>query len=291
VRIPWPRPLAAAGRGIAAFFRLAYEAGITGLAGMVSYSLLLSLFPLALLSLFVGSQVLASPAVQNTIIHDLTTAFPNAAEGTLRNLLGDLRRSSTGLGILSAIASVYVASTFWGAVETAFARIYGLQGRSWPRQKRFALIMLLVELVFMAVTVLVPTLQGLLVAGAHNLPLGIGNVNAFLIALVFVFDLVLLFGLLCLTYWAVPNGRLPWRAIWPGALGVTFAIAVVDFGFPLYFNHFSTLSRFGTTFGFVLVVLVWFYVLAIVLLGGAVLNALILRQTGLRPPRRPVRAR
>jgi len=48
----------------------------------------------------------------------------------------------------------------------------------------------------------------------------------------------------------------------------------VDYGFPVYLGSISTIAQFGTTFVFVLIVLIWFYALAIVLLAGAILNAL-----------------
>ena len=82
-----------------------------------------------------------------------------------------------------------------------------------------------------------------------------------------------LFAMLCLTYWAVPNGPVPWRAVWPGALGATLAMVIVDYGFPLYLQNVSSL-RLGTSFVFVLIALVWFYLLAIILLAGAVVNEL-----------------
>ena len=37
--------------------------------------------------------------------------------------------------------------------------------------------------------------------------------------------------------------RVPWRAIWPGALAATLAIGVVDYAFPLYLSTISTLAR------------------------------------------------
>jgi len=90
-----------------------------------------------------------------------------------------------------------------------------------------------------------------------------------------------LFGCLAVIYLRVPNREIPWRAVWPGALGATVAIAVVDIAFPAYLSNISTIARFGTTIVFVLIVLGWFYVLALILLGGAVVNAL--RLTGHEP--------
>jgi membrane protein len=82
-----------------------------------------------------------------------------------------------------------------------------------------------------------------------------------------------LFGILCLIYWRVPRGSIPWRCVWPGALGALIAIGIVDYGFPLYLSNVSSL-RVGTSFLFVIGVLVWFYVLALILLAGAIVNEL-----------------
>ena len=62
--------------------------------------------------------------------------------------------------------------------------------------------------------------------------------------------------------------------MWPGAFGATIAIAIVDIAFPVYLSNISTIARFGTTIVFILIVLVWFYVLAAIILSGAVINAL-----------------
>jgi membrane protein len=82
-----------------------------------------------------------------------------------------------------------------------------------------------------------------------------------------------LFATLCAIYRLVPKARMPWTAIWPGAAGATVAIGIVDLGFPLYFDNVSTL-RIGTSAVFVLIALVWFYVIALILLAGAVVNEL-----------------
>ena len=70
---------------------------------------------------------------------------------------------------------------------------------------------------------------------------------------------------------------MPWRAVWPGAIGATLAIGIVDYAFPAYLTNISTIARFGTTIVFILILLGWFYLLALIILGGAVVNALVLR--------------
>ena len=77
--------------------------------------------------------------------------------------------------------------------------------------------------------------------------------------------LLILFVALCITYAAVPKGAIPWACVWPGALAATLAAGVLDFAFPIYLSTTSTL-RIGTSAVFVLIALVWFYVLALIVL-------------------------
>jgi membrane protein len=120
----------------------------------------------------------------------------------------------------------------------------------------------------------VPALQSLLRSSAEDLPFGLSDVPELVYWLSLAAGLALLFGILCVVYWTVPNRLVPWRAIWPGAAGATLAIGLVDIAFPAYLNHISTIARFGTTFVFVVIVLVWFYALALIILGGGIINAM-----------------
>jgi membrane protein len=256
------------------FFRKAYGDNVTGLAGMVAYNMLLSILPLALLSLFIAGRVLGSGELERSVLSDLRQLFPDATTTTLTNLLRGIERNSTGLGIFALVTGIWFGSSFWGALDTAFCRIYHFHCRTWVQQKRFALVMLVVVLLFMAATVVVPAVQSFLIAGKRNLPFGLDEIPGLIYGGTLVLGLGALFAILCLIYRAVPNTKVPWRAIWPGAALATLAIAVVDYAFPFYLSHVSTIANFGTTFAFIAIVLVWFYVLAIIILSGAIINAL-----------------
>jgi membrane protein len=256
------------------FYRKAYEDNLTGLSGMVAYNLLLSVFPLALLALFIAGRVLESADLEQSILSDLQQLFPSAAEHTLQRALDRVRDSSNAFGIVALVASIWIGSSFWGALDTAFCRIYHCRCRSWVEQKRFALVMLIVVLLFLLATIVVPTVQSILVNGRSDLPLGLDEVKGVVYYATLIAGLMLLFAILCIVYWSVPNAFVPWRAVWPGAAGATAAIGAVDYAFPFYLSNISTIARFGTTFVFVLIVLLWFYAIAIIVLGGATINAM-----------------
>jgi membrane protein len=263
------------------FWHLAWDANITGQSAMVAYNMLLGIIPVALLGLFVAGQVLSSQTVEHSMLVDLRDIFPGSTQGTLSKLLDQVADSTTGTGVLALVLSLWLGSSFWGALDTAFARIYGCRSRPWLEQKRFALGMLVVVLVFMIATVAIPTVQTILKAGANDLPFDLARVTRLIYVISLAISVMVLFGCLAVIYRRVPNREMPWRAVWPGALGATIAIVIVDIAFPAYLSNISTIARFGTTIVFVLIVLGWFYVLALILLAGGVVNAL--RLTGHEP--------
>lgn len=269
-----PRQGKRVGRALATFYKKAYEDNITGLSGMVAYNLLLSVFPLALLALFIAGKVLSSPELEQSVLKDLQPLFPSATDDTLLSALDRIRDSSTSFGIFAVISSIWFGASFWGALDTAFCRIYHVRCRTWVEQKRFALAMLVVVLLFMAATVAMPAIQSLLISGARDLPFGLSKVHELVYAVSLVAAGAVLFSILCIVYSAVPNRLVPWRAVWPGALAATMAIVIVDYAFPAYLTNISTIAQIGTTFVFVLIVLIWFYLLAIIILGGAIINAM-----------------
>ena len=212
----------------------AYTDNLTGLAGMVAYSLLLSIFPVALIALFVAGQVLSSPELDAVRAGRPPGAVPERhRRRRCPTALREIRGSSTTVGIVAFIASLWVATSFWGALDTAFCRIYGVPCRSWVRQKLFGLGMLGLVLLFFAATVAVPAMQSLLLARSADLPFGLSGRDAL---------------------WAISLGAGPrdqlrarsrrstapcrtppsrWHGVWPGALGATVAIFVHRLRLPV----------------------------------------------------------
>ena len=164
------------GSGLHRFWRKAYEDNLTGLAAMVAYNLLLSVFPLALIALFVAGRVLSSPELGSSVLADLQQLFPTAAETTLRDALRRAARVlDDGRHRRARRLASGSARSFWGALDTAFCRIYH---RPVPHagcaRSSSRLGMLVVVLLFIARDASrCPPLQALLVSGAADLPFGL----------------------------------------------------------------------------------------------------------------------
>jgi membrane protein len=257
-----------------AFWLRAYRENVTGLSAMVAYNLMLAVFPFALLVLFVFGQVLKIKGVEASVLDDLQRLFPNAEQRTLADVLERIEDNSTTIGIAAFLGSLWIGASFWGAMDTAFGRIYHVPSRGWIEQKRFSFAMLGVVLLFIAASILLPAIEAALVSSTDRLPLGLSDIKAIDTALLLALAVLIVFAICCVIYWAVPKGRMPWRDVWPGAAFVTVAAGVANWAFPFYLANVSSLSRLGSTLGFILIALLWFYLLSLTLLGGAVMNSL-----------------
>ncbi len=269
-----PRTLRYSRPWLKAFWDRAYRENVTGLAAMVAYNLMLAVFPFALLVLFVFGQVLKIGGVETSVLSDLQRLFPNVEQGTLTDVLNRIEDNSTTIGIAAFFGSLWIGASFWGAMDTAFCRIYHVECRGWVEQKRFSFAMLAVVLLFIAASIFVPTFESAVVDSTDRLPFGLSDIKAIDTVLLLAAALLITFGICCVIFWAVPKGHMAWRAVWPGAAFVTIGAGLANWLFPIYLSNVSSLSRFGSTVGFILIALLWFYVLSLALMAGAVINSL-----------------
>ena len=169
-------------------------------------------------------QVLQSADVEASDPSRPAGALPVDRAGHAQDALDRVRTSSTEIGIVAIVAGLWIGASFWGAMDTAFCRIYHVECRGWCEQKRFSLIMLVVVAFFLdrqrhrsrrsrASSSPAPT------TSRSASDASTGSPTSLLIG----GGLMISFGILCLIYWAVPKGHLPWRGVWPGALFVTIA--------------------------------------------------------------------
>jgi membrane protein len=269
-----PNPMRQPRPWLRAFWHRAYRENVTGLSAMVAYNLMLAVFPFALLVLFVFGQVLKIKGVETSVLDDLERLFPNVEQHTLADVLGKIEGNATTIGIAAFFGSLWIGASFWGAMDTAFCRIYHVECRGWVEQKRFSFAMLGVVLLFIAASIFVPAVESAVLSSTDRLPFGLSHIKAIDTVLLLGAALLVTFGICAVIFWAVPKGHMPWRAVWPGAAFVTVSAGLANWLFPIYLSNVSSLSQLGSTLGFILIALLWFYVLSLALLAGAVINSL-----------------
>ncbi len=241
---------------------------------MVAYNLMLAVFPFALLVLFIFGQVVDSPDIERSVILDIQRLFPNFEQEALMNAIDRVRESSTTIGIAAIVGGVWIGASFWGAMDTAFCRIYHVECRGWVQQKRWSLVMLVALTLLLAASVIVPSIEGAAVSSAEDLPLGLSDIGPTRAIVLIIGGFAVSFAIISAIYWAVPKGHMPWRSVWPGAIFFAVVTSIGYYIFPLYLDNISDLNRIGGTIGFILVAMVWFYLISLAMLAGAVINSL-----------------
>ncbi|HEY0758688.1 MAG TPA: YihY/virulence factor BrkB family protein [Acidisarcina sp.] len=83
---------------------------------------------------------------------------------------------------------------------------------------------------------------------------------------------------IALLYTLGPNRRQRLVSNWPGALVTVFGWFVGSFGFSFYIRHFANYNTTYGSLGAVIVLMLWFYIIALSTLIGAELNAELLKR-------------
>ena len=175
------------------------------------------------------------------MLRDLQSLFPAAEQSSLTSVVDRIRDSSTTIGVVAALGAIWIGASFWGAMDTAFCRIYHVECRGWVEQKRFALVMLVgrdrcssppasssrsprgcsprAPTTCRSVSIRSGALR------APRRPRGGAAIT---------------FAVCSLIYYFVPKGHVPWPGVWPGALFVTLTTAIANGAFPFYLAQSRT---------------------------------------------------
>jgi membrane protein len=76
-------------------------------------------------------------------------------------------------------------------------------------------------------------------------------------------------------YWASPNITLPFKLVTPGAALFIVVWLIATIGFAIYVANFGAYNATYGALGGVVVLLVWLYLSSLLLLLGAVINAVL----------------
>jgi membrane protein len=256
------------------------EAG--DMAAVVAFHALLYVFPLlgALLTA-IGLVVQDEQRLLRTfytIVRILPAAnWPDSLQGLL------LAKQNAGLfGIVSAVGLFWLGSSLIASLARAFNKLYGVPSRALVQQRLLAMGLIITMAALLIVTVAASSVAAVLVNTSENFlgltPLGYGLTGS-LLAL--GTGLSTAFVLFLLLYWAVPNLRLSFGDVWPGAFFAACLFVAATQLFPLYARYAPT-NRYAGFLSLVFLLTTWFYVLAHILLLGAALNA-FRRGKGPRP--------
>jgi membrane protein len=239
----------------------------THLAAMVAYFALLSFVPLVFLSLsLLGLSHRADAS--DFLVRELSRAFPTTSLKSILTLVHRVQDNAATLGIVGGIALLWSSLSLFSALESAFNIVYGRPNRSFLRGK------------VLAATVMVATITTLfasLVIGSLGVEVikryAPGFVANFVVAytLSIIVSLVGVFLFVLASYRLLTNAEVTVRDVLPGAI---MAAVILEASFQVVpvFVRFADISPVLRVLGGPVILLLWLYLMANVIVFGAELN-------------------
>ena len=239
----------------------------THLAAMVAYFALASFVPLVFLSLALLG-LLGRVDESNALVGYLQDVFPGVSLDRIVSVVGSVQDNARTLGLVGGVALLWSSLSLFSALESAFNIVYDRPNRSFLRGKALASVSMVALLVVLFTGLGVGTFGTDLLR--RYAPDVIANHWASL-GLTAFFSMVALFLFLLAAYYRLTNASVTRREALPGAIVASLVVMITLQGLPLFVEISSgvlALQALGATF----LLLLWLYVMANVIVFGAVLN-------------------
>ena len=253
---------------------------VTLIAGGVAYSWFLALFPGLIAAVMIYGLV-TDPAEVQQQITSMAEGLPTSAQDLLSEQMTTIASgssSSLGIGLIVSLAlALWSASAgMAGLVEAINIAYDEEEGRNFFVKRGLALLLTIGFIVFLAVSI------GLVVVVPIVLDtLGLGVIATIGAQVVRWLGLVVLMVIaLALLYRVGPDRDAPkFKWVSQGAITATVLWVIASIGFSFYVDNFGS---YGETYGSlagVIVLLLWLWITAVVVLLGAEINAETEEQT------------
>lgn len=228
-------------------------------AAGLAFNAFLSIFPLVLGLIAVVGLFPQSDEIKAGVEKVLVVMFPpNEQAGMLRSLQHAKTAAGT-LALVSLLALLWSGTNLFASMEFALSQIYLCATRTFWRTRLMALAMLGVFVVAVGVSVAISTATATATAPEHSF---VG----------FVFGWLVVTAVLVIIYRFIPNRKIRFSEVWPGALTAGLSIELLNLAFPIYAYVTRGATAYGRSFGLLFVLGTWIYLLSVLLLLGAVMN-------------------
>src|SRR5918912_1120428 len=244
---------------------------VPNLAVLLAWVTLNTLFPLVLGMLAISGFVLRDQQRLDQLSGALFSLAPGEAATTLRDILSSTRDSAGAASIISILLLLFSGSNFFANMQMVFNLAYHVEDRNFIVQRLLAIVMLLIVTALLLVSTTAYGLGNLIGSLPIAVPVGpvLGRVVGWSVS---ILSAIVMFLLL---YKILPNKPQAWGQTLPGALLATVLFFVILQVFPLYLALFGKGFQAYAAFGVFLLLMFWVYLLGIVLVLGAELNAFL----------------
>lgn len=258
------------------FFRGIIEGRVTNRAGSVAYSFFIALFPF-IIFLFTLIPYFNVDTLQQEIFNMLYRVMPpdtfDAAQSTIQDVLENKRGGLLSFGFIFAL--LFATNGVNSLISNFNHSAHQLETRGFWKQQLVAILLTSVITILFLVAVVLIIFSSTVLNEILSF-MRLDTISPFIVESVrFLLMLLVVMLIITVLYNYGPAKRREWRFISPGAILATVLIIVSSIGFSFYVSNFSQYNKLYGSIGTLLVILLWIYINALVLILGFELNASI----------------
>ncbi|MDP4106605.1 MAG: YihY/virulence factor BrkB family protein [Bacillota bacterium] len=248
------------------------EDDLPGLSAQMAYYFLLSMFPL-LIFLF---SLLPYLPIQHQDLLGVIKGFAPAEVLDLieKNLHDIMNNRHGGLLSFSIIGTIWSSSNGISAVVKAFNKAYNVkETRSFFVSSGMSVLLTFGMILVFVIVIVIPIFGkeiGVYLFSKMGFKV---QFLEFWAALRWLISAVMLFLLFTGLYWIAPNTRLRCRSAFAGAAFSTVGWIVSSVALSFYVDNFSTFSITYGSIGAIIVLMLWLYITAFIIVLGGEINA------------------
>jgi membrane protein len=206
-----------------------------------------------------------------------------AAAGALRTIIVNGRNHGAGIigTVVGSVLLVVSATGVFSELQTSLNKVWGVdQARGGLKGTLVKRLYTFVTLLGVGLILLVSLLASALVAGlGHRVGDSVPAASVLLQIAEFLVFLGIITLLMALIFKLLPDAEIRWKDVWAGAVVTSALFSVGKLLIGLYLGRSSTSSSYGAAASFV-VLLIWIYYSAQILLFGAEFTAVYARRRG-----------
>lgn len=259
------------------FFREISKPDLSMRASAITFSFFLALFP-GTLFLFTLIPYIPIQDLDVIILDFFSEVMPeNAFEAVKTTIYDIVSKQQSGLLSFGILMALYFSTNGLNALMESFNKSYDIfESRSFIVQRGLAIMLTLLEFAVLVVAVIL-ILGGSL---AIDMMVMYGLISGDFVAIMFlalewVIILALIYIGISLLYYFGPAVTKRWKFFSIGSVVATLLFVITSSAFSYYINHFGNYNKLYGSIGTLIVVMLWMYLNAFIILIGFELNAAI----------------
>ena len=246
-------------------------------AGAFSYNFFMALFP-AIIFLFTIIPYIPIAGFQDQLLQLMQDFFPKATYAAVEDTVFDIiKRPRGGLLSLGFVLALYFSTNGIHSLMIAFNQTFhSFETRTWIRVRITSIILVFI-LSFLLFIAIVLIMVGPIAIDfiADNLNIRDSFSYYLIITAKWLVTLSLLFFAYSFLYYFAPARKSRFRFISAGSTLATFLTILTSIGFNYYVNNFSQYNSLYGSIGTLIIIMLWIYFNAMIILIGFELNASI----------------